>query len=321
MKRRLFIGIAVVSLFLCLSAAYSAVAAPAARAHDAAVKPTGKCMMWTVRSQSATVYVVGSMHEGRPEMYPLPKEMEEAFAKTDVLVEEIKDEKTDDAFGDEVFEKNQYAGDEALASHLAPDQWKDVTAACEAVGLPLNVAAKSKPEFLRLALRYYADKKLAKRGTGGPPPGIDEHFTDEARKRNLSVEGFETLKFQVDLILSTPEKLAVHDLLEEVSRINEPLVREDPKFAIWLSGDADAMDQSNAKWANDNPGYARHLLYDRSSRMANQIEQYLKGDKTVFVVVGCLHVVGDRGIAKMLRDDGFVVEQSPATKPRAAVTR
>ena len=45
--------------------------------------------MWKVSSNTATVYLLGSMHMATPEMFPLPREVEEAFAKSDTLVVEV----------------------------------------------------------------------------------------------------------------------------------------------------------------------------------------------------------------------------------------
>jgi uncharacterized protein YbaP (TraB family) len=179
-----------------------------------------------------------------------------------------------------------------------------------------------KPEPLCLCLHYFASKKagkLAEKDAGKRadegPPGIDDYFTDAAKKRNIPMDAFETFEFQLNsLILGEPEKPAVRDLLDEVARIKGVPAKKDSLAEMWSSGDVDAMDKWNRELAEFDPGWARHLIFDRNSRMADKIEKYLQGDKTVFVVVGCLHFVGDRGIVQLLRDDNVEVQQSPATK-------
>jgi uncharacterized protein YbaP (TraB family) len=296
---------------------------PCATADDAATEPAGKCMMWTAKSKTATAYMVGSLHEGTTEMYPLPREMEDAFVKANLLVEEIKESKDDDKlFNDDYLQKMQYTGSDTLPGHLTAEQWKDVKSACEQVGFSTDAAEKLKPEPLCLVLKYDAGKKAGKWGGVGPP-GIDDYFATAAKKRNMPMDAFETLEFQVNLVtFGPPEKVAVPDLLEEVSRIKGvPAKKEgwspakiDLSVAMWSSGDTDAIGKWVRGLAAFDPGWARHLLFDRNSRMADKIEQYLQGNKTVFVVVGCLHFVGDRGIVQLLRDDNIDVQQSPATK-------
>jgi uncharacterized protein YbaP (TraB family) len=43
--------------------------------------------------------------------------------------------------------------------------------------------------------------------------------------------------------------------------------------------------------------------------MTAKIEDYLKGKESIFVVVGAAHIIGDKGIAKQLRDKGYKVDQ------------
>jgi uncharacterized protein YbaP (TraB family) len=53
----------------------------------------------------------------------------------------------------------------------------------------------------------------------------------------------------------------------------------------------------------------KKFVDDRNVAMTGKMEEYLKGKDPVFVVVGAAHIVGDKGIAKQLRDKGYKVEQ------------
>jgi len=61
------------------------------RADDAPKAParTGKCMMWKWHHPPPPFISSGSIHVASKDMYPLAKEMEEAFAKSDTLVVEV----------------------------------------------------------------------------------------------------------------------------------------------------------------------------------------------------------------------------------------
>ncbi len=298
-----------------------------ANAGDSTTKPTGKCMMWTAKSKTATVYMVGSLHKGRPEMYPLPAEMEDAFAKAKLLVEEIKPDEAVDPEdpGDELWRRMHYTDGETLPSHLTADQWADVKSACELVEMPGagSDLETMKPESLCLCLECLVGKKERQAGKAAAvnPPGIDNYFADAAKKRNLPIEAFETLTFQMDLLLGTSNKIGLRNLLSKVAQIRGAPVKTNDSVAVWSSGDVDSLSKEAADLAKEYPGWSRHALFDRNSRMADKIEQYLQGDKTVFVVVGCLHYAGDRGIVQLLRDDDVDVQQSTATKQEAAVRR
>jgi uncharacterized protein YbaP (TraB family) len=53
----------------------------------------------------------------------------------------------------------------------------------------------------------------------------------------------------------------------------------------------------------------KKLLDDRNVTMAIKLDEYLKGKEPIFVVVGAAHIIGDKGLAKMLRDKGYKVDQ------------
>ena len=46
-----------------------------------------------------------------------------------------------------------------------------------------------------------------------------------------------------------------------------------------------------------------------TSSWPTKIAEYMKGKDQVFVVVGAAHIIGDKGMAKQLRDKGYKVEQ------------
>jgi uncharacterized protein YbaP (TraB family) len=55
--------------------------------------------------------------------------------------------------------------------------------------------------------------------------------------------------------------------------------------------------------------------------MVEKIEEFLKGNETVFVVVGAGHLVGPKGIVKLLEDKNYQVTQvtrAPAVKKKAS---
>ena len=71
-------------------------AAQAQQAAPAQPKPR-RFLMWKATSPTATVYLVGSIHLGDSSMYPLPKEVESAFAAAKVLAVEINIKNADQA--------------------------------------------------------------------------------------------------------------------------------------------------------------------------------------------------------------------------------
>src|SRR5436189_4364615 len=49
----------------------------------------GPGLIWKVSSNTTTIYLVGSIHVGKKEYFPLPAEVENAFAECTTLVVEL----------------------------------------------------------------------------------------------------------------------------------------------------------------------------------------------------------------------------------------
>jgi uncharacterized protein YbaP (TraB family) len=80
--------------------------------------------------------------------------------------------------------------------------------------------------------------------------------------------------------------------------------------AAYVAGDPDALQKVMDE--QDDVGsksLEKKLLDDRNVAMTGKMEEYLKGKEPVFVVVGAAHIIGDKGIAKQLRDKGYKVDQ------------
>ena len=80
--------------------------------------------------------------------------------------------------------------------------------------------------------------------------------------------------------------------------------------AAYMAGDPDALQKVMDE--QDDVGskkLEKKLLDDRNVIMTGKMEEYLKGKDPIFVVVGAAHIIGDKGIAKQLRDKGYKVDQ------------
>src|SRR5687767_4448735 len=82
-------------VFVLLSALAAVVASPIAQSTQTApTKPTAqsakKHFLWAIRQPGAPpTYLMGSLHLLKPEYYPLNPTIEQAFASSKVLIEEV----------------------------------------------------------------------------------------------------------------------------------------------------------------------------------------------------------------------------------------
>src|SRR6516225_7913011 len=94
----------------------------------------------------------------------------------------------------------------------------------------------------------------------------------------------------------------------------EPSIAADAAALVqaWRTGDTAGMEATATRAVREHPELRpliEALVYQRNAAMARQVADFLKTSKTRFVVVGSLHLVGDRSILKLLAEKGYRIEQ------------
>ena len=284
-------------------AALTALAAPAARAAD-------KLYMWQVSSETATVTMVGSIHVGQPDFFPLAEPFEKAFAAAPVLAVEV--DMTDPAVMQEsmqlMMEKGMLTGDETLQTRLNPDVYERLEAYATKQGLPLAMFQKYKPGIVAMmvVMNEYTAQGF------DPELGIDKHFLDTAKADGKEIVQMENVADQLDLLFEVDDKLDDVLFAEFLDQMEDVASTINEMVGYWKTGDADGMDRFLTEQVGDDPDMARFyrgLMDDRNVAMADQIAGWLEGDQDVFCVVGAGHFAGKMGIVALLEAKGLEVTQ------------
>jgi len=280
-------------------------AAQGQQAAPAQPKPR-RFLMWKAASPTTTVYLVGSIHLGDSSMYPLPKEVESAFAAAKVLAVEINIKNADEAKMMGLIQKyGLYTGDDSLTRHLPKETQAALDDYCTRHNVPRTGMEKIKPWLVSISIAQMSWQQAGE----DPSLGIDVHFLDES-KPPQRIDELETMESQFAIFAEATET-------EQQSMLASTLKRgDDMKDLItrvqtaYTSGDPASLQKIMQE--QDDVGsksLEKKLLDDRNVAMTAKIEDYLKGKESIFVVVGAAHIIGDKGIAKQLRDKGYKVDQ------------
>jgi uncharacterized protein YbaP (TraB family) len=299
MFKRRYIHAVLIVLLAFLGLAQAQQAAPAQP------KPR-RFLMWKATSPTATVYLVGSIHLGDSSMYPLPREVESAFAAAKALVVEINIKKADQAKMVGLIEKyGLYTGGDSLTKHLPRETQATLDDYCTRHNVPRQGMEQLKPWVVAVTIAAMAWQQAGEE----PSLGIDMHFLDEV-KPPQRIDELETMESQLSIFAEASEEEQQNMLaaiLKQGDRTKDLIKRTQ---AAYVSGDPDAvkkiMDEQDDVGSKS---LEKKLLDDRNVTMTAKMEEYLKGKDPIFVVVGAAHIVGDKGIAQLLRDKGYKVEQ------------
>jgi uncharacterized protein YbaP (TraB family) len=281
-------------------------AAAGANAADTAAQ---KHFLWKVTGAKGVVYLLGTVHVGRPEFYPLPAVIEESFNKADTLIEEVDTGKPEaQRLNQLVAERGVYPSGDAVANHLSAVTRAHLTAYLKKSGQSEANIARMKPWLIAVMVLVSETKRIGL----DPSLGLDKHFLEEARKLHKPIAALETASSQIELFTSIPKELEDQLLLSSLVEAEKLSGQLELLIRLWQSGDVEAMEELLNRSVSDYPQLkpiAKSLLDDRNDVMTEKIERFLDTSKTYFVAVGAAHLVGDRGIIRQLRAKQFTVEQ------------
>ena len=264
--------------------------------------PTG--IFWRVSSQTATVYLLGSIHVGKESFYPLAQVVEGAFEKAEKLVVEIEmTPETEAAAAMKLLRVGRLPAGDTLTKHLDEASHQLYLQRMKEVGLPAAGFESFRPWFAALTLTVMQLQKLGY----SPDQGIDRHYMERAQAKGTPIVALETVDEQVGLFTGLSEEvqlLMLKETLAELGKLGEML---GGMLEAWKRGD-DAHLEKLLMEEMHKPEYRalfQKLFLDRNVRMAEKIAGFLKDRGTYFVVVGAGHLVGKKGIVDILRERGF----------------
>lgn len=266
-----------------------------------------KSFLWKIQSKTNTVYVLGSLHYCKKEIYPLSEKIGKAFTESEILVVEadVSDIKRIDI--QELIERAFYPENDGLGQHVSPEIYERVVKEAGGLGIPVELLNRQKPWFLAITLVALESLKLG----FDPNLGIDKYFLSKAEGGKEILE-LESLDYQLNLLSSFSDKdqeLFLLYTLKDLKILEQELGK---LTQAWSSGDTKAMESIVTRSVSEDKRLSsvfEKVLYERNRKMASRIEDFLKTKKTYFVIIGAGHLVGSRGIVDILKGKGFLVEQ------------
>jgi uncharacterized protein YbaP (TraB family) len=266
-----------------------------------------KNFLWKIQSKTNTIYLLGSIHLFKKELYPLNKNIEEAFDQSAIVVVEANVSGGPQIDLQQLVDKAIYPDDDTLEKHVSVETFELIKRRAEGLGAPPELINKQKPWFLGL---MFSSVEFLKLGLD-PNYGIDKHFLLKAAGKKPIVE-LESVDYQINLL----SKLSDQDqelFLVLSFKDMDTLGRDvDKLLEAWASGNTKEIERILTRSVTEDsrlsPIY-QMIIDDRNTSMALKVEDYLKMKETYFVIVGAGHLVGEKGIVEILKKKGYQVDQ------------
>jgi uncharacterized protein len=298
MKRRLRIRFFYFNVVLAL------VAALPAQLLSQQPAPAHRVLMWKVTSPTSTMYLLGSIHVGDKSFYPLPQEVESAFAASKALVVEINAKNMDPSKAMALVQKyGMYSDDDSLSRHVSKDASAALDEFCSKHGMPRTALEHMKPWVVAVTVAAVVFQE----GGADLKMGIDMHFLNQV-KQPQRIEELETADFQISLFATATEPEQQEMLASALKQIDKEKDLLHKIQDAYFSADAEQLLEFSREEQSGPQSLMKRLIDDRNLTMTAKLEDYLKGKEQLFVVVGALHLVGEKGIAHLLKEKGYKVE-------------
>lgn len=270
--------------------------------------------LWEIKTNAAELWLLGSVHVARPDLYPLPEAMTRAFHEATTLVFEVDTSReSPDVIAASMSTRGRFPQGETLAGVLQPETRKVLSAWLASRGIPLDRVAGVRPWLLSLNLQMAEFERLGYR----PDLGIDRHFHQLAIRSRKSIEQLETIKEQIDLLANNPPAVQDMELRATVETLGKTGDLASQMMTAWRMGQADRLYELSMDTADRYPllhNWIDRMTVQRNRRMANKIRGYLKKGGKWLVVVGVLHMGGPEGLVRLL-DKDYPVRQLADSAP------
>lgn len=288
-------------------------------------------LIWKATNGSNTLYLLGTAHVDRSNVYPFHRSLRDALASAQEVIFELD---FNDPEGLAEFAAMQtYSDGAGLKDHISPELYAQTVQSFAALGLPEEMVSIYKPWALASTLMSLTTQDET---TTDAPMAIDLYLNAAAVNTGKTIGAVETYALQggifdalspeyqeaylgayVAMILTalsgqTPE-LTEEEQQAVLEAMEEQQLLLDAMMEAWKTGDVESFEAVYGKAAivdSDDELNAR-LFTDRDPNMIAYAAGLLEreGENTFFMAVGAGHMVDPGGIVSGLRALGYTVEK------------
>ncbi len=251
-------------------------------------------LYWLASKDNTQLMIIGSIHVGNENMYPLPTELTQFLKNSDGLIVEadINDSNsvtyppasdTEDVLNSDEQQKLQ-----TIADDLDIDSDRLLLSPAWVSALTIQVAQMKK-------LGYNAEF------------GVDQHLMQMAQEENIPIIGLESMQFQIDLLASQDGKSMLMSVIDDYKETGQQL---ECLIKSWQAGDKNNLLQF-AQDVDFSSQMEQEMLHERNQHWVTTLTDDIshKHPGNYVMVVGTLHLIGAGSVIELLAQQGFTIEQ------------
>lgn len=274
-----------------------------------------KGVAWVVEDEDTKVYLLGSIHVGTPDLYPMHKKLTKAFDESDGLFVEAN--LLDPTGMDYYIEKAMFNDGRTIKEVVSEETYAKLQKVAAQLEMPMEELEMQKPWLLSNNFSsMMMDGAFGLTAEEMAMHGVDMQFLLSAYLQQKPIYELEGINAQVDMFEALSPEAQEESLVAALDGILEPADQSEEDvqlmadwFTNWVKGDVEKFAESLSEMEGDTSEFNQMLFGKRDAEMATKLVDVLEEQKgTFFVVVGAGHFLVDKNIRYHLKESGYEVK-------------
>lgn len=291
MKRLLFYSLLTILFMSC----------KAQSDHSFVKQKNDNTLLWKVSGNGLKnpSFLFGTFHLLCKEDIHLSDQLKKAMKTSDKIYMEMDMDDPSTMLGGMLYMNMK--NDTTLESLYTPEEYQRLkNYFSDTLKMPVMLLQRAKPYFL-VALLYPRMMNCAS------PVGVEEELMKIAKEDKKEIKGLETIQFQASVFDSIPYEWQAKELLKNIDSFSVYKNEFETMLDFYKKQQLDSIKSLMGKSESGEEKYDDLLLNNRNKNWVTQLKEIMKNE-SVFVAVGAGHLVGEKGLIKLLKKEGYKVE-------------
>lgn len=262
-------------------------------------------VLYQICDENNCNYLLGSMHAGDNRITQFDDKVIDAYHKSEALAVEV-----------DIIEESLDTNDLLLKNELTMDDILDeglknklIEFSNKHILFPYDSLKIFCPGYLSTYLSSLVYLEL-----GLFNYGVDSYFLKLAHSDNKEIISLESLDFQLSFFTDFSDQLYIDMIEDIIDNYEDEKKNAKELYELYLSSDEEKLiaflESTDDEEVNEEVLlYNKMVIDDRNKNMSEQIKNFLRKDKDVFIVVGLAHVIGNGGIIDLLSQDNLEINR------------
>lgn len=262
--------------------------------------------VWKVQKNEDIIYLGGTIHLLRTKDYPLPKEYNQAYNKSDILYFETDLEALNQpTIQQSILSKMSLKNGTKLSNLLSKESYEALRVYSLSRGVNLKNYDHFKPAMILLTLTVIELKSM-----GIDADGVDKFYLNKALKDKKELGALESVDSHINYMVSLGEGNEDNLVAQSLKDFKKTKKYFNRIISSWRLGSVGSLNKLFVYDMKKNfPETYNSLLVERNNNWMPTIEGMFENTKTEFVLVGVAHLVGRDGLLQQLRRKGYKIRK------------